>query len=47
MNSITQDVSWKRKVQRIYEANLSSTVWSACGFVAFKAVCWKNWSRLL
>jgi hypothetical protein len=28
MDSITQDVSWKRKLQRIYEVNLSSRV---CG----------------
>jgi hypothetical protein len=28
MDSITQDVSWKRKVQRIYGVNLSSRV---CG----------------
>jgi hypothetical protein len=28
MDSITQDVSWKRKVQRIYEVKLSSRV---CG----------------
>jgi hypothetical protein len=28
MDSITQDLSWKRKVQRIYEVNLSSRV---CG----------------
>jgi len=39
MDSITQDVSWKRKVQRIYEVNLSSRVWLAGGFVAFRAVC--------
>jgi len=38
MNSITQDVYCKRKVQRIYEVNLSSRVWSDGGFVAFGAV---------
>ena len=39
MDSITQDVSWKRKVQGIYEVNLSNRVWLAGGFVAFRAVC--------
>ena len=38
MYSITQDITWKRKVQRIYEVNLSSRVWSAVGLVAFRAV---------
>jgi len=47
MENITQDISWKRKVQRIYEVNLSSTVWSAGGFVAFRALCWGNCSRML
>ena len=47
MDSVTQDVSWKRKLQRIYEFNLSSTVWSAGGFVAFRAVCSGNCSRML
>ena len=36
MNSITQDLSRKRKVQRIYEVNLSSKVRSAGGLVALK-----------
>jgi len=39
MDSITQDVSWKRKVHRIFQVNLSSTVWIAGGLVAFRAVC--------
>jgi hypothetical protein len=39
MDSKTQDVLWKRKVQRIYDVNLSSRVWSAGGLVAFRAVC--------
>jgi len=39
MDSITQDVYCKRKVQRIYEVNLSRTVWSAGGFVGIRAVC--------
>jgi len=39
MDSITQNVSWKRNVQKIYEVNLSSTVWSAGGAVAVRAVC--------
>jgi len=38
MDNITQNVSWKRNVQRIYEVNLSSTVWSAGGAVAFRAL---------
>ena len=36
MDSITQDVSWKRKIQRIYEVNLSSRVRSACGLVVLE-----------
>jgi len=39
MDSITQDVSWNRKVQMIYEGNLSSRVWSDGGFVAFRGLC--------
>ena len=38
MYSITQDVSWKRKVERIYEVSLSSRVWTAGVFVAFSVV---------
>ena len=37
MDSIAQDVSWKWKLQKINEVNLSSRVWSAGGFVAFGA----------
>ena len=47
MESITQVVYWKRKVHRIYRVNLSSTVRSAGGLVAFRAVCWGNCSRML
>ena len=39
MDSITQDVLWRGKVQGIYEVNLSSRVRSAGGLVAFRAVC--------
>ena len=38
MDNITQDVSWKRRLQGIYEVNISSNVLSAGGFVAFRAV---------
>jgi len=38
MECITQDISSKRKVERIYEFNLSNTVWSDTGFVAFRFV---------
>ena len=47
MNSITQDVYCKRKVQKLYDFTLSSRVWSDGGFVAFRAVCWGNCSRKL
>jgi len=47
MDSITQDVSWKRKLRRIYDFNLSSTMRSDGGFVTFRAVCWGNCSRML
>jgi len=39
MDSIIQDVSWKGKVQRIYEVNLPNRLWSAGGFVAFRSSC--------
>ena len=39
MDSITEDVLWKGKVQRMYEVNLSNRVRSAGGLVAFRAVC--------
>jgi hypothetical protein len=39
MDSITQNVSWKRNFQRIYEVNLSRTVWSAGGAVAVRTLC--------
>ena len=29
----------EEEIQRIYEVNLSSRVWLAGGFVAFRAVC--------
>jgi len=47
MDSITQDVYCKRKVQKLYDFTLSSRVWSDGGFVAFRAVCWGNCSRML
>ena len=47
MDSITQDVSWNRKVQLIYEGNLSSRLWSDGGFVAFRGLCCGNCSRML
>jgi hypothetical protein len=47
MDSITQDVSWKRKLRRIYDFNLSSRMWSDGGFVTFRAMCWGNCSRML
>jgi len=51
MDSITQDVLWKRKVQQIYEVNLSSRVWSDFGLVALElcaeetavGCCGYNW----
>ena len=47
MENITQDISWKRKVQRICEVNLSSTVCSAGGAVSFRALSGGNCSRML
>jgi len=47
MDSITQDVSWNRKVQLIYEGNLSSRLWSDGGFVAFRGLFFGNCSRML
>jgi len=38
MDSITLDVSWKRKIENIYNFTLSSRVWSDGGFVGFRAV---------
>jgi len=47
MDSITQDVSCNRKVQRMYKFNLSSRLWTAGGFEAFRAACLGKSSRML
>jgi len=38
MDNIIKDVFRKREVQRIYELNLSSRLWSAGRLVAFRTV---------
>jgi hypothetical protein len=47
MYGVTQDVSWKGKVQSMYEVNLSSRVRLSGGFVAVRTACWENCNMML